>query len=353
MPSRNTAIPAATNSAPASTRSSAARQPVRAPAPAHRRRCDSSASRHTTAAPTTATPSGPTTQPSAELPSAAAASPTPEPERGQPERLLALARRHRALDVACLLPDEDPQQPVGDDTGTADGHQRDERGAHPQHVRRRGGRPRPPATPATSRPDRRRCSGRAGGRRRGCRSGRHGGGHAPIVTRTRGRAIGVAAPISQGRPLMSGAPGPSNLGAMNGSDVHSTLREMWETRPARPREGRQIAGVAAAIARRYDIDPVLVRVGFVVAAFYGIGAALYIAGWVLLPDEPGPAITRPAESQGLAAGPDRRSRPWPASAGRRTPTAGSCCRSWPSPRCCSCCTAAAAPGASPGHGAGR
>jgi len=89
---------------------------------------------------------------------------------------------------------------------------------------------------------------------------------------------------------MSGALGPSNLGAMNGSDVHSTLREMWETRPARPREGRQIAGVAAAIARRYDIDPVLVRVGFVVAAFYGIGAALYIAGWVLLPDEPGPAI---------------------------------------------------------------
>jgi phage shock protein PspC (stress-responsive transcriptional regulator) len=86
---------------------------------------------------------------------------------------------------------------------------------------------------------------------------------------------------------MSAPPGAANLGAMNGSDVQHTLREMWETRPARPREGRQIAGVAAAIARRYDIDPVLVRVGFVVAAFYGIGAALYIAGWVLLPDEPG------------------------------------------------------------------
>ena len=85
---------------------------------------------------------------------------------------------------------------------------------------------------------------------------------------------------------MSGPAGRTNLGAMNGSDVHTTLREMWETRPARPRDGRQIAGVAAAIARRYDIDPVLVRVGFVVAAFYGIGAALYIAGWVLLPDEP-------------------------------------------------------------------
>jgi phage shock protein PspC (stress-responsive transcriptional regulator) len=86
--------------------------------------------------------------------------------------------------------------------------------------------------------------------------------------------------------------GVATLNGMKHSDVETTLREMWETRPARPREGRQIAGVAAAIARRYDIDPVLVRVGLVVAAFYGIGAALYIAGWVLLPDEPGDATTR-------------------------------------------------------------
>jgi len=59
---------------------------------------------------------------------------------------------------------------------------------------------------------------------------------------------------------------------MNRTDVHGTLREMWETRPARPREDRQVAGVAAAIARRYDIDPVLVRIGFVVAAFSGVDA---------------------------------------------------------------------------------
>lgn len=73
---------------------------------------------------------------------------------------------------------------------------------------------------------------------------------------------------------------------MNTTDVQDTLREMWATRPSRPRQGRQVAGVAAAIARRYDIDPVLVRVGFVVAAFSGIGAGLYIAGWILLPEEP-------------------------------------------------------------------
>ena len=73
---------------------------------------------------------------------------------------------------------------------------------------------------------------------------------------------------------------------MNTTDVRGTLREMWETRPARPRDDRQIAGVAAAIARRYDIDPVLVRVGFVVAAFFGIGAALYIAGGSCCPTRP-------------------------------------------------------------------
>src|SRR3954447_14751189 len=86
---------------------------------------------------------------------------------------------------------------------------------------------------------------------------------------------------------MKPTPVGEKLAPMNTTNVHGTFREMWETRPARPRDDRQIAGVAAAIARRYDIDPVLVRVGFVVAAFYGIGAALYIAGWVLLPDEPG------------------------------------------------------------------
>jgi phage shock protein PspC (stress-responsive transcriptional regulator) len=73
---------------------------------------------------------------------------------------------------------------------------------------------------------------------------------------------------------------------MNRTDVHATLREMWETRPARPRNDRQLAGVASAIARRYDIDPTLVRIGFVAAAFTGIGAALYIAGWIALPETP-------------------------------------------------------------------
>jgi phage shock protein PspC (stress-responsive transcriptional regulator) len=80
--------------------------------------------------------------------------------------------------------------------------------------------------------------------------------------------------------------------AMDRTDVQATLREMWETRPARPREGRKIAGVAAAIARRYDVDPVLVRVAFVVAALTGIGLWLYLAGWIVLPAVNGGAVRR-------------------------------------------------------------
>lgn len=85
---------------------------------------------------------------------------------------------------------------------------------------------------------------------------------------------------------MSRGPASTSLERMNTTDVQHTLHEMWETRPARPRDEREVAGVAAAIARRYDVDPVLVRVAFVVAAFLGIGAALYLAGWIVLPEEP-------------------------------------------------------------------
>jgi phage shock protein PspC (stress-responsive transcriptional regulator) len=86
----------------------------------------------------------------------------------------------------------------------------------------------------------------------------------------------------------------SGVNRIDHSDVQSTLREMWETRPARRADDRQVAGVAAAIARRYDIDPTLVRIGFVVATLSGgIGAALYIAGWFALPEEAGSGAARP------------------------------------------------------------
>lgn len=57
-------------------------------------------------------------------------------------------------------------------------------------------------------------------------------------------------------------------------------------RLTRPRQGRMIAGVAAAIADRIGVDVGLVRLGFVVSVFFGgLGVVTYVAGWLLIPEE--------------------------------------------------------------------
>lgn len=56
----------------------------------------------------------------------------------------------------------------------------------------------------------------------------------------------------------------------------------------RSRADRKIAGVAGGLARHLDIDPLIVRVAFVVLIFFGgAGLILYAAGWLLLPDDVG------------------------------------------------------------------
>jgi phage shock protein PspC (stress-responsive transcriptional regulator) len=70
------------------------------------------------------------------------------------------------------------------------------------------------------------------------------------------------------------------------ANVEHTVRDVWATRPHRRADDGKIAGVAAAIGRRYAIDPVLVRVVFVVATlFNGAGVLQYLLGWLLLPAE--------------------------------------------------------------------
>jgi phage shock protein PspC (stress-responsive transcriptional regulator) len=54
----------------------------------------------------------------------------------------------------------------------------------------------------------------------------------------------------------------------------------------RPRRGRIVAGVCAALARRFDVSPTLVRVVFVVSCLLpGPQILLYAALWVLVPSE--------------------------------------------------------------------
>ncbi|MFE3103165.1 PspC domain-containing protein [Nocardia tengchongensis] len=61
------------------------------------------------------------------------------------------------------------------------------------------------------------------------------------------------------------------------------LHDLWQTRPVRfPKDG-PIAGVAVGFGRRYNVDPVLVRVAFVVSALFGgAGIVLYLLSWLLL-----------------------------------------------------------------------
>ncbi|MFF2088809.1 PspC domain-containing protein [Nocardia sp. NPDC058176] len=61
------------------------------------------------------------------------------------------------------------------------------------------------------------------------------------------------------------------------------VQQMWHTRPVRlPRQG-PIAGVAAGFGLRYGIDPVLLRVAFVVSTIFGgAGIVLYLLAWLVL-----------------------------------------------------------------------
>lgn len=54
----------------------------------------------------------------------------------------------------------------------------------------------------------------------------------------------------------------------------------------RPVHDRMLAGVASGMARYFGIDVLLVRIALVVLVFFGgIGLALYLASWLLIPEE--------------------------------------------------------------------
>jgi phage shock protein C len=54
---------------------------------------------------------------------------------------------------------------------------------------------------------------------------------------------------------------------------------------ARPRSGKIIAGVCAALAARFGVPTSLVRVGFVIFGLVGIGELVYIILWIMIPKE--------------------------------------------------------------------
>jgi len=90
-------------------------------------------------------------------------------------------------------------------------------------------------------------------------------------------------------PSEAPADTPSDSGGPHGRDdgprvTRDEVRDLGRLR--RSRQDRKIAGVAGGLARHLDIDPIILRVAFVVLVFFGgAGLLVYGACWLLVPDE--------------------------------------------------------------------
>ena len=71
---------------------------------------------------------------------------------------------------------------------------------------------------------------------------------------------------------------------------------MQGKRLVRSRNDRMVAGVAGGIAAVFNIDPLLVRIGFLALGLLnGFGVVIYLALWLLVPNED--SVTVDARSQ--------------------------------------------------------
>lgn len=59
----------------------------------------------------------------------------------------------------------------------------------------------------------------------------------------------------------------------------------------RPAKGRILGGVCAGIGIHLDVDPTVIRLVWVALTLLslGTGVIVYIAAWILIPEEPGGA----------------------------------------------------------------
>ena len=85
--------------------------------------------------------------------------------------------------------------------------------------------------------------------------------------------------------LRSGVQDAPTPDAGRDSSGRSGASQGWR-RPRRSTGDRKIAGVAGGLGRAFGVDPILLRVAFVVlTVFGGFGGLLYVLGWLLLPGD--------------------------------------------------------------------
>ncbi|MBP3688539.1 MAG: PspC domain-containing protein [Bacteroidaceae bacterium] len=53
------------------------------------------------------------------------------------------------------------------------------------------------------------------------------------------------------------------------------------------RTDKKIGGVCGGLAEYFEVDPLLVRVGFLLVSFMGCGLCIYLVLWLLAPKNPG------------------------------------------------------------------
>ncbi len=58
-------------------------------------------------------------------------------------------------------------------------------------------------------------------------------------------------------------------------------------RLTRPKKGRILGGVCAGIGNYFDVDPVIIRILWVVLTLISLGAGIiaYIIAWIIIPEE--------------------------------------------------------------------
>ena len=74
---------------------------------------------------------------------------------------------------------------------------------------------------------------------------------------------------------------------INHTDSSHEPRTSRQSLPLRrPLHERMLAGIAAGIADYLGVDPTIVRIAIVVLTFIGgAGIPIYLAGWLLIPEE--------------------------------------------------------------------
>lgn len=87
----------------------------------------------------------------------------------------------------------------------------------------------------------------------------------------------------------------------------------------RSKTHRVIGGVAGGLGEYLDVDPVLIRIVFLIALFAGgVGILAYLIAWIIIPEQPRDiAMTTPTEPQQPYVPPQPPQPPKPEEAHRR------------------------------------